>query len=223
MNIEQLRDGLVGALERFDSKILPLGLYASDELVDARPVKPRYQEWPGAIFPFLQSKGCEPGQFRPIGSGVSPFNHQGLKPGKVHPLDEFSSSLLCDVPDVGTTRFLLVKVSNIKVRKYGSGYQVDKHEDRSGRWARADLGGALSQMWKPPATWSELTLADAHIVIFIGFDKTPKSFEKELEQLRESSDWDAHDVAYRTQVWPDKAERGFNVRVAAWSRQVNRD
>ena len=60
MNIDDLRNGLVDCLKQFDTDILPLGLYASDELAGANPVRSTYQEWKGAIFPFLESKGGSP-------------------------------------------------------------------------------------------------------------------------------------------------------------------
>ncbi len=198
MEIDVLRSGLVNCLEQFDTAILPLGLYASDELSKARPIKASYQEWDGAILPFLANHNC-------ISWGFSP-------------LDNFLSQTTCFVPDIGKVGIALVKISNIKVRKYGSGYQVDKQEDRLGRWEKAGLSGQLSQMWNQSDRWAGNPPDKARIVLFIGFDKTPRPFERELEQLRESNKWENHAVSYQTQIWEDKAERGFNIRLCAWSR-----
>ena len=161
MEIDILRRGLVDCLEKFDTAILPLGLYASDELAGANPVKSTYQEWRGAIFPFLESKGGSP-------RTVVSFNNS-------------LSRASCQFAELGKVEIALVKISNIKVRKYGSGYQVDKQEDRSGRWARANLEGQISQMWTPTNRWSGIPKCNANIVLFVGYDKTQRPFERELE------------------------------------------
>ncbi len=62
MELEELCQGLLDALERFDEKILPLGLYSSDELDEAprlvaqsQPQRkkpfppPQHQAWKRAI------------------------------------------------------------------------------------------------------------------------------------------------------------------------------
>ena len=201
MDIDALRNGLADCLEQFDTKILPLGLYASDELTDARPVRPSYQEWEGAIFPFLKSH-------RSFTGGFSPSNN-------------FLSHASCTCAGLGNVKIALIKISNIKVRKYGSGYQVDKQEDRSGRWGKADLEGQISQMWTKQERWPESPKTSPHIVLFIGYDKTPRPFEHELEQLRESGKWENRNVTYQSQIWEDKAGRGFNIRLCAWSRPAD--
>ena len=201
MEIDALRIGLVDCLEQFDTDILPLGLYASDELSKARPIKASYQEWEGAILPFLANHNC-------ISWGFSPS-------------DNFLSQTTCFVPEIGKVGIALVKISSIKVRRYGSGYQVDKQEDRAGRWEKAGLGGQLSQMWTQSDIRMGHSKADARIVLFIGFDKTPRPFERELEQLRESNKWESHAVSYQSQIWEDKAGRGFNIRLCAWSRPAD--
>ncbi len=198
MEIDALRNGLVDCLEQFDTAILPLGLYASDELAGANPVRSTYQEWQGAIFPFLESQGC----------GASRFS----------PIDNFSSTAICHSPSIGTVTLALVKVSNIKVRRYGSGHYVDRQENRLGRWEKADLSGQLGQLWKPFGSRTYSWEIDARIVMFISYDKAQRPFEGELEELRESTKWENKAVAYQTQTWGDKAGRGFNIRLCAWSR-----
>ena len=201
MNIDALREGLVNCLEQFDTDILPLGLYASDELVETNPVKSTYQEWKRAIFPFLASKGGSPRAIVPSNNSLSRAS--------------------CTFAALGSIEIALVKISNIKVRKYGSGYQVDKQEDRLGRWEKADLEGQISQMWTPRYRWSGVPKSSAHIVLFIGYDKTQRPFERELNELRESGKWENRSVAYQSQIWQDKAGRGFNIRLCAWSRPAD--
>jgi hypothetical protein len=60
MNLTALSTGLLDSLEQFDARILPLGLYASDELVASKNIKPRYQEWQGALTPCLTAQGYSP-------------------------------------------------------------------------------------------------------------------------------------------------------------------
>ena len=188
-------------LEQFDAAILPLGLYASDELAGTNPVRSTYQEWKGAIFPFLESKGGSP-------RAIVPFNNS-------------LSRASCNFAELGKLEIALVKISNIKVRKYGSGYQVDKQEDRSGRWKHADLEGQISRMWTANSQGRGIPKTVSHIVLFIGYDKTQRPFERELEQLRESGKWENRNVTYQSQIWEDKAGRGFNIRVCAWSRPAD--
>ncbi len=114
MEIIEICKGLLDALEQFDKAVLPLGLYASDDLVDGKKQKPRYQEWQGAIHPYLSSQGCSTSGF------YTPSRHVAV------------SSF--ELSEVGTIGLSIVKFSNIKVRKYGSGYHVDKHEERARRW-----------------------------------------------------------------------------------------
>jgi len=201
MNADDLRNGLVDCLEQFDTDILPLGLYASDELVEANPVRSTYQEWKRAIFPFLESKGGSPRAIVPLNNSLSRAS--------------------CTFAALGKVEIVLVKISNIKVRKYGSGYQVDKQEDRTGRWERADLEGQISKMWNPRDNRPGVSRVGAHIVLFIGYDKTQRPFERELEQLCESGKWQNRAVIYQSQIWQDKAGRGFNIRVCAWSRPAD--
>lgn len=185
MEIDALRNGLMDCLEQFDTEILPLGLYASDDLIEGRVTKPRYQEWKGAIFPFLVTRGCKTSGFHPRG---------------------ISSSAVCDVPAIGSVNITLVKISNIKVRKYGSGYQVDKQEDRSGRWESADLSGQISQMWKQPYDWSGISKTKAQIVLFVGFDKTQRPFERELDELSASIKWGTSQSAIRRKLGKTKPD-----------------
>ena len=125
------------------------------------------------------------------------------------------------MPRLGKVELALVKISNIKVRKYGSGYQVDKQENRAGRWENADLEGQISKMWTHQQRWSHVPKSGAHIVLFIGYDKTQRPFEHELEQLRESGKWENRAVTFQSQIWEDKAGRNFNIRLCAWSRPTD--
>jgi len=195
---------LLDALQAFDREIAPLGLYASQDLaadVKAKPRKytpvkaaRRTEEWGRCIVPLLQS--C----------GVS-VTERYLSPWA-----------LVTVPDFGYMQLHLVKISKIKVRKFGSRYRVDKHENYAERWAELRMDRLLSDLWSPSA------LADSTIrlraLLLIGFDKSDDPFRRELIQLREDIDWEKHDAELESRAWADRYERGFNIRLAAWTRHV---
>ena len=97
MEIKNLANGLLDSLETFDNEILPLGLYASDDLIKGKRLKPRYQEWHGTIFPYLKSQGFITGGFYPVKTCISK--------GYSHLLEG------------GFVEVILVKFSNVKVLK----------------------------------------------------------------------------------------------------------
>ncbi len=197
MNVDEICDGLFNALEQFDRTVLPLGLYASDDLVEGKKIGSTFQEWKGAIAPYLAAQG---------------YPAEGMY--QYHPTRRskyfYSSSFL--VPDLGLIGLKVVKFSNIKVRKYGSGYQVDKHENREYRWQEVDLGGHISNLWKQQVTFA------AQILLFIGFDKGQRPLDHELFELHEGLNWENKGVADQSRTWSDKAQRGFGVRLTAWSK-----
>src|SRR5688572_20041448 len=106
MDLKTLTDELLDALQNFDTEVLPLGLYASDDLVADRPPGPKFQEWHRALYPLLRSYGVRGPKFDEADANVSMCR--------------------CSVPEVGLVEIVLVKFSNIKVRKHGSGYHVDQ-------------------------------------------------------------------------------------------------
>jgi hypothetical protein len=198
MDLITIGEKLFDVLEQFDTDILPLGLYASDDLVEGKKQKPRHQELHKAIFPYFLSQGfSEEFYFR----------------------DNYASCSSFKTPDGGVIGLTVVKFSSIKVQKYGSGYHVDKHEDRKHRWEQADLSGHISALWKQPDMFdSEL---EARLLLFIGFDKSQRPFERELVELEQTLKWNEKNVCYLTRTWLDKAERGFSVRLSFWSQPVD--
>jgi hypothetical protein len=203
MELSELCNGLFDALAEFDDKIQPLGLYASDELVKGQQNRPQYQEWQGAIVPFLESHECL-------------FSCYLTQQRKYH---SYNASL--HVPGLGGTYLRVVKFSNIKVRKYGSGFHVDNRENRRERWEKIDLSGHISSLWKQPNfNWfaTDAEPNQSRLLLFIGFDKTQRPLERELSELQQLLHWDRKEVLYLTRTWPDKAGRGFGVRLAAWAR-----
>jgi hypothetical protein len=197
MNLTELCNGVLSSLEIFDEATAPLGLYASDELVASAKPKARYLEWSSAIQAYLRGIGA-----------ACPHNSS---------LSRNCLQSYATVPELGKVGFTLVKFSKIKVRKYGSAYHVDKHEDREGRWNETDLSGIVSSLWKHNTDWSNYN-EHAHIVVFIGFDKAQRPLERELTELQATLRWHEKNVEYTTRAFEDKAGRGFGIRLAAWAR-----
>jgi hypothetical protein len=202
IEINNLAEGLLDSLEQFDKDILPLGLYASDELVENQPPRPRYQEWDKAMLPYLKLQ---------IPQASSGYYTLGFSRVNLS-----TSQTTWHIPHIGNTEIVLIKFSNIKVRKYGSRYHVDNHENRVQRWKEIDLSGYISRLWKQP-DWPQKA---ARILLFIGFDKSARPLEQELRQLHETLNWEKKAVVYSTRTWQDRAERGFGVRLSAWSRRI---
>jgi hypothetical protein len=202
IEINNLAERLLDSLEQFDSDTLPLGLYASDELVENQPPRPRYQEWDKALLPCLKLQIPQAS----LGYYTLRFSRVNLS----------TSQTTCHIPHIGNTEIVLIKFSNIKVRKYGSRYRVDNHKNRMQRWKEIDLSGRISGLWKQP----DLPQKAARILLFIGFDKSARPLERELGRLHETLNWEKKAVVYSTRTWRDKAERGFSVRLSAWSRRI---
>jgi hypothetical protein len=200
MQLANIHTPLLDEIEHFDNAILPLGLYGSDDLSENTKPGPKFMEWSRVIQPFIRSRKGKIG-------GI--FRNYDLP--KLNCCDGSVS-----LPEVGDFHLSLVKISLIKVRKYGSSFRVDKHENRAERWQQTDLSGSISTLWKAPG-------ADApsgnRLLIFIGFDKTQRPFERELNDLHSQLNWDAKNVEFETRFWDDRANRGFGVRLAVWSRQ----
>lgn len=198
MGLSAICDGLLDELEKFDGNTQPLGLYASDQPADGKSATGRHKEWMGAILPYLTTHGCRTHGFRVRNRDVS--------------------YTICELPSIGETEIVLVNFSNIKVRKYGSGYYVDKQEDRAERWDIIDLAGRIREVWKKPDCRYGFVRTHHQILLFIGFDKSQRPFERELDQMHMELKWDMKRVAHSTRFWADKANRGFGVRLAGWSR-----
>jgi hypothetical protein len=198
MELTLFGESLFDALERFDESLLPLGLYSSEEQQHGPKKLWRYQEWEGALVPHFKAHGC--------------------RIGKMHGRDAHSYRAQVQLPGGDKVALDVVKHSGIKVRHYGSAYHVDKHESRAARWGQTDLSGHISALWKHMSleTWN----CRARVLLFIGFDKAARPLERELELLQHDLRWSEKNVHFLTRTWPDKAARGFGVRLAAWVRFV---
>lgn len=197
MEITSFCEGLLDALESFDQKIAPLGLYASGDLAKDEKTRP-WQEWYLCLKPHFQQSG---------GAG----SRYPCDQGKQNLMSHFS------LPEIERVYFNLIKISKIKVRKYGSHYRLDKHENYDERWKELKIDKHLGVLLKSPASLVNLR-ATLNVVLFIGFDKRHDAFADELRQLRQQLKWDERGALYFTRAWPDRYERGFGVRLSLWAR-----
>ena len=117
----QLAEELLDALTELDAQTAPLGLYACEEFGMAeRPFPRLHPEWNRAIAPRLKALGGEPG-------------YANLRDG------EFTFTL----PTGERAELQIVRLSKIKVRKFGSAYRIDNHTSFRERWQALRLDQTL--------------------------------------------------------------------------------
>ena len=189
-----LANALLDALDAFDVKTLPLGLYACEEFqAKERPFLRLHQEWNLCLKPCLHSLGC------------NSFSGN-VRDGYVH----------FKLPDGTFVQLHIVRTSKIKVRKFGSAYRIEPHQKFEERWQELRLNRELSELWKPSS------LAERYIglrlFLFIGFAKEAAPFGKELRQLEAMLRWQEQGAEYQTRSWADRENRNFYVRTSIWSR-----
>jgi hypothetical protein len=200
MELIELCGNLLMVLEQFDESILPLGLYSCDDLVTTKRkgFKQDFQEWYRAIAPYLQDRGY-----------VTDY---------VRSINDYAYSSKLRLSNLGSVDFTIVKISKIKVRKYGSDYKVDIHEDRAQRWKDTNMRSHLRQLWKPTIAVDNPAI---RIVVLIGFDKSPHPFRRELLELEDSLQLANRGVTHLSREWADKADRHFHIRLAAWASPLS--
>ncbi len=191
---EELTHELLAALDAFDERTLPLGLYTCEEFrAKDKPFPRLHQEWHLCLKPCLEALGCS-ALWADLRGGRFSF----------------------DLPDGTYAEMRMVRTSKIKVRKFGSAYRVDGHNKFEERWRELRLDRELSDLWKPSA------LAERHVglrvFLFIGFAKEAEPFGKELGHLEEMLRWDEQGAHYETRTWADREGRRFFVRTNVWSR-----
>ena len=203
-------DSILDALEAFDLRTAPFGLYACEEYqAQGDQPHPRFrQEWKLCLKPCLAGLGCRPASKLWVPRGPipgDPGGHAGL----------FSF----DLPDGGgLAEATLVRTAKIKVRKFGSAYRLDRQVKFRERWQALRLNQHLNGLWKP-RRWSARDAA-LQIVLFLGFAAERDPFREELAELEAQVRWDRHDVRFRSRTWPDPHDRFFSLKLAAWSRSA---
>jgi len=210
--MKSLTHELINALAELDSRLTGLGLYASSE-----HMAPGYWrvhtnwkiEWDLALRPRLEKLGClverqpafEVARYYGYGQPIY-TNVRFMTP----------TAQVCDMR--------LVRTSMIKVRRYGTGYHLDRTVDFANRWAQLKMEKHVRQLWWPNRYQAT---ADIRLVLFLGFDKANRPFHPEFVQLEKSSHWPEHRIKFKSKSWPDTHGRDFNILAACWASATEKN
>ena len=192
---------LIDSLEKLDEKLMGFGLYAIKEYEAINNPQPLrgFQEWPLALRPTLKALGCV---------------------------------IYCEKPKSGSFAFVLndvyyfeleiIRISLIKVRKFGSKYLIDNRQKFLERWDDLKLNKKIKRIGKASSSnfISDCYSEHYRILLFIGFDSKSNPFEDHLLMLENVTKWFRHDVEYFTRFWLDKYDRNFGIRLCAWFSKV---
>lgn len=121
---------LLDALETFDKTIVPFGLYAAEEYQLPQRTRRRLEvECEECLKPAMKKMKCNSvGQVR---------YERNQAAASIH------------FQDSGPICFLkVIRLSKVKVRRYGNSYRVDPHRDYSVRWREVNLRGSLNDLEK---------------------------------------------------------------------------
>ncbi len=154
-----------------------------------------YPEWSGALQPLFEQLNFVP--------------REGDNYWSKSPLPDFR------LPDGDNLRLVFKRVSKIKVRQYGSKYHLDKHENFNERWDKLAMDKAIAVLWSSHETGVRLRL-----LLFLGFDKAQRPFERELNELKPHQTRALHDIEFFERTWEDSVGRGFKVKAALWAHQM---
>ncbi len=183
--IEQL-EKLLEALHELDVKAAPHGLYAIREhKVKEGELHPEFKmEWELALAPVLKELKCNPPKFtRSVRENIFGFQ-------RTTPLEELA----------------MVRLSKVKVRKFGNQYRVDPHQDFSQRWEESEIAALVTQTMKHPG----------NILLFIGFSDEAEPFAEEFAELETTKTFQENMAKPIRRMWNDPHGRGFKVMVSLW-------
>lgn len=196
MNLETLSAHVLDVIEAFDAATAPFGLYAARDIL----LEPRPKE---VLVKFLTLT-----QRRPELLDLKPFINKVSN--ITHWTKQNETEFRFAVPNLGFVDLTLVRTSKIKVRKFGSAYRLDKHEKFEERWAALRMDKRISTVRQEGSGVSML--------LFLGFDRAARPFERELAELKPHQNRESHGVAFVSREWEDRFERKFFVRAALWAR-----
>lgn len=201
--MKTLAHELIAALAEGDARLPGLGLYACHEhRTPAGQTHPYWKtEWETALRPRLAALGCVLRQ-KPV---FGRMNHRPANP--VCPEIRFRT------PEKNICNLRLVRISKVKVRRYGSGYHVDRTIDFASRWAQLRMERQLHELGRPDG---HPLGADGRLLLFLGFDKAQRPFHAELAALEKSGRRIEPPINFESKNWPDVHGRGFNILAACW-------
>jgi hypothetical protein len=211
--MKSLAREMISALAELDSRIPELGLYSSNEFqTPAGKTHPYWKiEWELALRPRLVGLGCIL-DAKPIFSKT-----------KFRPYNSLYTSIRFMTPAAQVCDLRLVRVSTVKVRRYGSaygkGYHVDRTVDFNFRWAQLKMEKQIRELWWPDRYQMS---ADIRMILFLGFEKANRPFHTELTALEIASHWTERQITHQSKCWSDTYARDFNILAACWaSKEVN--
>ena len=206
-----LAQELINSLAELDTRLAGLGLYSTiDYQAEPGKTHPYWKtEWDLALLPRLKELDCKIIQ-PPV------FGTRKYRAGIVQPL---YNSVRFRAPTGPICDLRLIRTSKIKVRRYGSGYQVDRTVDFETRWGQLKMDRQIRQLWWPDHDRAD---ADLRMVLFVGFDKALRPFRPEMTALEKTATWNTHHIAHKSKSWPDPYGRDFNVLVACWTSIENK-
>ena len=202
--MKSLSNHLIDSLAEFDDRLPELGLYSSYEYkTPAGKTHPYWKiEWEMALWPRLKELGCSLQQ-QPIFGKT-----------KYRIFQPLYTSLRFTTVERKVCDLRMIRTSTIKVRKYGSGYHVDRTVDFKERWAQLKMEKHIRELWWPDRYQMS---ADIRLVLFLGFDKANRPFHKEMTALEKTSRWPERNIIYKSKSWPDAYDRDFNILAACWA------
>jgi len=201
---QETANELLLGLEAFDSVIGPEGLYAAEERDPSQPAFRWQLEWERCLMPCIGKAGAVcagDGGFRENWRhSFSDWRRRNRPPGIASANFRF--------PGGSEISIDMVKISKIKVRKYGDTYRIDPHFDFEDRWESLRLGSYLRH-YRPKRS-------SPRFLLVVGFDSHNDPFQHELTHLKDECSWHTLDWAMITHSWQDPHHRGFNTRAAIW-------
>lgn len=195
---------LLAALEQFDCKIAPQGLYAAEEHRVKEPLQRWEAEWKLCLMPVLKAAGTT-------------FANKGRLERYPSPFDHNSSAVKASfiVPKLGQIQLTMIRLSKIRVKLYGNGYRIDPHLDLSHRWSKLPFVTFLkdSRQDRP------IRFKVHSMLLLLGFDVKQDPFGNEFSDLRKKRNWEHLGWNLHTRSWADPQQRGFFTRAAIWVPQ----
>jgi hypothetical protein len=206
--MKPLAHELINALAELDAKITGLGLYAANEYQAAEGKFHPYwkTEWSLALRPRLESLGHR------LITNVA-FEKRRKYVGLFQPI---YTSVRFMTPGGKTCDLRLIRTSMVKVRRYGSGYHMDRRVDFDHRWAHLKMDRQIRQIWWPERCSCQ-SMADLRMVLFLGFDKANRPFHAQMTELEKTGHAAEHNVTFKSKSWPDAYGRDFNILAACWA------
>lgn len=193
--LENVAQSMLGGLRDLDRQLAPEGLYAAEEHPAATARERWLLEWNECLSVCLRSVGCQ----------AAKVSHLGKR--RIFPQREFAFSQSFILPNNELCTIELLRVSKVKVRKYGNAYRMDPSRHFTERWQSLGLQAKLKRQdrWPFPK-----------MLLLVGFDDKERALAKELSDLDKASNWLRNGWSFWTLHWPDPHGRGFHNRAALW-------